>query len=428
MNAGDYVKVTTKKGTYEGIVMPRSELADEEHIVLKLKSGYNIGISKKDITKTEKLGQKKAKAAEPKLKFDKSKPSISMVSTGGTITSKVDYQTGGVSPLTKPEELLVNIPELNDFVNIKHMVQPFSMLSEYMTPNEWVEIAKTVHKELNSDIKGVIVTHGTDTLHYTAAALSFMLKNLSKPVALVGAQRSPDRGSSDDAMNLLCAAHYCLSDIAEASIVMHGTTEDEYSIASRGTTVRKMHSSRRDAFRPINEMPLAKIFPDGNLVVTNAEHQARTDNKVGLDAMFNDKVAMLQAYPGAKPSSLDHCVKSGLQGVIIAGTGFGHVNVNEKEKTLNWLSSIKNAVKSGVFVGITSQTLYGTTDPFVYSAGRLMHDAGATYLKSMLPETAYVKLGWSLGHTTDLKKVSEMMLTNYAGEITEKIDPESFLY
>ncbi|MFH1424396.1 MAG: Glu-tRNA(Gln) amidotransferase subunit GatD, partial [archaeon] len=263
MKEGERVRVKTKKHTFEGILMPRSELADTDHIVVKLGTGYNIGILKSDIEKSEVLKESEKKASAPKPKFEKGMPKIGIVATGGTISSKVDYKTGGVFPLESAEEMLTSIPELANYVSIDKISQPFQMLGEDMSPAEWGKIAKEVHKELSS-AEGVIVTHGTDTLHYTAAALSFMLRGLNKPIAVIGAQRSTDRGSSDDAQNLLCAAHYCLSDIAEVAIVMHGNTNDTYCIASRGTKVRKMHSSRRDAFRPINEAPLAKIFPDGN--------------------------------------------------------------------------------------------------------------------------------------------------------------------
>ncbi len=429
-NTGDRVRLTTKQNTYEGIVMPRPELADKEHVVLKLDSGYNVGVLISSITNVEKLetASRIPQTANP-LQFDKSKPKISIIATGGTITSKVDYKTGGVFPFTTPEELLEGVPELAKIVNVKHILKPFTIWSEDMRPQDWIELAKEVAKELNDpEVRGVIVTHGTDTLHYTAAALSFMLKNLNKPVALVGAQRSVDRGSFDGNMNLVCAAHYCLSDIAEVAIVMHGKTDDEHCIASRGTKVRKMHSSRRDTFRPINEFPLAKIFPDGNLVITNPNHKQRSDGKVIFDGKFEEKTALVYYYPGANPDILDYYASKGYKGIIIAGTGFGHVSTNKEHKKTEWLSAIKKVVEKKVFVGMTTQAFYGGTDQLVYSAGRLLEEAGAVYLKDMLPETSYIKLGWVLGHTKALSKVKELMLKNVAGEFVERIEPETFLY
>lgn len=426
-NIGDSVRVKTKSDTYEGILMPRSELADDEHIVVKLKSGYNIGISKSEIVKIEKTGSAKQKEKSP-VKFDKSKPPISLISTGGTISSKVDYRTGGVFPLSSPEDLLNSVPKLGDYVKISKISNPFNLLSEDMSPAEWIKIAKEVYSELKTDSQGVIVTHGTDTLHYTSAALSFMIKNPGKPIAVVGAQRSADRGSFDGSQNLLCAAHYCLSDIAEVAIVMHGKTDDDYCIASRGTKVRKMHSSRRDAFRPINESAIAKIYPDGNFIISNPNYNIRSDTKPELNAKFEEKTALIYAYPGSTPELLNFYAEQGYKGVIIAGTGFGHVVTQPVDKKHSWLDAIKQCIGKGMFVGITTQTFYGTTDPFVYSAGRLLHEAGCVYLKDMLPETAYVKLGWVLAHTTKPEEVKNTMLTNYAGEISERIEPDIFLY
>jgi glutamyl-tRNA(Gln) amidotransferase subunit D len=425
MNTGDLIRVKTKKREYSGILIPRPGLAEDTHLVLKLDNGYNIGIPKDSIVSSEVVGKAGERPKKQTTEFDKTKSSISIISTGGTITSEVDYKTGGVFPSETAEELLGKVPELAKYVSIKNLVTPFNLLSEDMNSAEWGKIAEAVAKELNSGAEGAIVTHGTDTLHYTAAALSFMLRKLNKPVAVVGAQRSSDRGSFDGAQNLLCAAHYCLSDIAEVSIVMHGTSDDDYCIASRGAKVRKMHSSRRDAFRPINDSPLAKVFPDGNLIIENTDHNSRSSGKVELDNKFEEKTALLYSYPGAKPEILDSLVSKGYKGVVIAGTGFGHVVTQPIDKKNSWLPSIKKAVNKGVFVGITTQTFYGTTDPYVYAAGRLMQDAGAVFLKDMLPETAYVKLGWVLGHKNWNAK--DKMLENIAGEMAEKINPKAFL-
>ncbi|MBU4246312.1 MAG: Glu-tRNA(Gln) amidotransferase subunit GatD [Nanoarchaeota archaeon] len=424
---GDRIKIDD----FEGILMPRSDVGDTDSIVLKLDSGYNVGIKFEKGAKLEKLGHSSAKigtAPIGNLSFDKSKPPISLIATGGTISSRVDYKTGGVSMLMEPDEILRTTPELRDFVNIKSIKSPFRIASEDMAPEQWQEIAKAAAKELNTDARGIIITHGTDTLHYTSAALSFMLQNLSKPVAVVGAQRSPDRASFDGGMNLACAAHYCLSDIAEVAIVMHGTTNDDYCLINRGTKVRKMHTSRRDAFRPINSLPIGKIWPDGKLDVMDGNFRMRSESKVVADTKFEEKVAQVAVYPGSDPSIIDFYVKKGFRGIVMQTTALGHVPWDTIDAKKSWKTAVKNAIKSGVVLVSASQTLYGSTHPHVYRAAIEMDEAGVIFAKDMLPEVAYVKLGWVLGHTKDMKKAREMFLANCAGEISERIVDEMFLY
>jgi len=434
---GDRISIAKGKQIYEGLLMPRIEMGDKNSIVLKLDSGYNIGIrfgkgarikkSKKREPKEirEEVKFELGKEHFKKLKFDSKKPQISLVSTGGTIISRVDYRTGGVTALEKPEELLTNIPELKNIVNIKDVLIPFRKMSEDLNYKDWQKLAKLTAKELNKS-KGVIITHGTDVLHYTAAVLSFMLKNLYKPVVLVGSQRSADRGSSDAAMNLICAAYTAISDVSEVGICMHGSTDDHYCHFIRGTKVRKMHSTRRDAFRSINELPLAKIWPDGKIDILNKNHKKRNNvEKVKADIKFEPKIALLKAYPGSEPEILEFLVKKGYKGFVIEGTGMGHVPTFAKK---SWIKPIKKLIKDGIPVVITPQTIYGRINTNVYSNLRILyHEANAIPAEDMLPETAYIKLCWVLGHTKNLEKVRELMLTNIAGEITQRTEIETFL-
>jgi glutamyl-tRNA(Gln) amidotransferase subunit D len=433
---GDRILITKDKKTYEGLLMPRTELGDKNSIALKLDSGYNIGIRHEKGIKIEK-----SKKAEPKeireeikfefekekvkeLKFDSKKPKVALIMTGGTIISRVDYRTGGVAALEKPEELLTNIPELKNIVNIENILTPFRKMSEDFNYKDWQTLAELVAKELNKN-EGVIIAHGTDTLHYTSAALSFMLKNLNKPVILVGSQRSSDRGSSDAFMNLICSAYAAVSNIAEVGTCMHGSTDDQYCYFIRGTKVRKMHSTRRDAFRSINEMPLAKIFPDGKIDILNKNYKKRGDEKVVADVKFEPKIALLKTYPGSEPEILEFLVKKGYKGFVIEGTGMGHVPTAAEK---SWIPAIKKLIKDGIPVVVATQTIYGRINTDVYTNLRILyHEAKAIPAEDMLPEVAYVKLGWILGHTKDLEKVREMMLTNMKGEITERSEIDSFL-
>lgn len=430
IKVGERISIVKDSQTYEGLLMPKTELGDENCIVLKLDNGYNIGIRFEGKIKIEK-----SKKAEPreikeeikfemgkekieKIKFDAKKPKISLITTGGTIVSKVDYRTGGVSALEKPEELLVNIPELKDFVCIKDIKTPFRKMSEDFDYKDWQKLATLVAKELNEN-RGVIITHGTDTMHFTSAALSFMLKNLSKPVVLTGSQRSSDRGSSDAFMNIICSAHTALSDIAEVGICMHATVDDHYCHFIRGVSVRKLHSTRRDAFKPVNELPLAKIYPDGKIDILNNNYKKRNnDEKIVADVKFEPKVALLKSYPGSEPDILEFLVKKGYKGFVIEGTGMGHVPTFAVK---TWIPAIKKLIKDGIPVVITSQTIYGRVNTNVYSNLRtLFHEAKTIPGEDMLSEVAYVKLGWLLAHYKNIDDIRKMMLTNMTGEIRDR--------
>ncbi|MBN2203189.1 MAG: Glu-tRNA(Gln) amidotransferase subunit GatD [Candidatus Aenigmarchaeota archaeon] len=424
---GNRIIVTKGKQCYEGFLMPRNDSGDGSFIVLKLDSGYNIGVkfgSDVEIKKCKEQAKKKQVVEKTKAKFDSKKPTISFISTGGTIVSRVDYKTGGVAPLEKPEDLLAGVPELYDIVNIKNVLNPISKASEDMHPKDWQKLADVVAKELQTS-DGVVIAHGTDTMHYTSAALSFMLKNLSKPVVIVGSQRSSDRGSSDAAMNLICAAHLAVSDIAEVGICMHGTIDDQYCNFTRGTKARKMHSTRRDAFRSINEPPLAKVYPDGRIVIINNNYKKRSKGKVVADTKFEHNIAMLKIYPGSDPEILEHLVKKGYKGIVIEGTGMGHVPTNSE---ISWIPAIKKIIKKGIPIVMATQTIYGRVNTKVYTNLRILFsEAKAIPAEDMTPETAYVKLGFVLGHESNMDKVREMILTNMAGEITDRTEIDTFM-
>jgi glutamyl-tRNA(Gln) amidotransferase subunit D len=423
LSLGDRVRVGWKGTSLEGVILPQPMHANV--LVLKLDSGYNTGLSLGNIASIEKIQHtlvpKPHALSNDHAPHPSDKPGFSVVGVGGTIVSKVDYEKGGVIAKLSPEELTRMVPEIGSFAQIRKIISPFTKMSEDMVPQDWLAIAKVCHEELNKpDVEGIVLTHGTDTLHYTAAALSFMLPDLKKPVVLVGSQRSSDRGSSDASMNLICAARTAISDIAEVGICMHGSTSDDYCFFNRGTAVRKMHTTRRDAFRPINRLPIAKITPDG-FVEKLSGYRIREKGETGLDAVFEENVALIKVYPGMSPGVLDYYVSKGCKGFVIEGTGLGHVH------TTHILPAIQRVTGSGIPVFITSQTIYGRVNLNVYTNLRLLQDAGAIGLEDMTAETAYVKLGWVLAHTQEKEKVKEMMLHDYAGEISLSSRTDAFL-
>lgn len=430
ISIGDKIKIRSQKGEFEGRLMPRPEIGDNSILVVKLDNGYNIGIKFSTVTTIEKTGNI-PKQEKPKVhvKASKDLPKVGLIYTGGTIGSKIDYLTGGVFMLAKPEELLSEVPELADIANIE-VNNLMSIASEDMTYIEWQKIAKAVADALNNGSRGVVITHGTDTMHYSSAALSFMLKNLNAPVIITGSQRSSDRGSSDAFLNLICSVQLAAkSDVAEVAICMHESPSDTYCSAVRGTKARKMHTSRRDAFKPINNKPIARVNSIGNIEYLSDYRKVSNVNgnkKVEVVSGFEPKVALIKTYPNSDPGIIDYYVSKGYKGIILEGTGLGHTPVSTANKDFSWLGKIKTAIDSGLIIGMTSQCLYGRVNKNVYRNLRLLSSAGVVYCEDMLPEVAYVKLGFLLGNFKK-EEARRMLSENITGEITPRTEIEWFI-
>lgn len=423
IGVGDRVKIEKDGGVYEGILMPRTELGDPNHLVIKLASGYNVGVRISKGVKISKVEEgKMPRLGLPPLeiKRDPAKPDVTIIGTGGTVACRVDYRTGAVYPAFTAQEIYSAVPELANLANIK-VVEVCNVLSENMTPQLWVRIGRAIAKELNAGADGVVVAHGTDTMGYTAAALSFMLKDLFRPVVLVGSQRSSDRPSSDAALNLIGAVTVAgKSDIAEVCVVMHGSMEDDFCLIHRGTKVRKCHTSRRDTFQTINDIPLGMIRGTELKLFREDYNRRKPKGRVKVEGKFESRVALLKVTPGMPSSVIKGMLKAGDKGIVLEGTGLGHVPES-------LFDGIKLAVGRGVPVVMTSQCLWGRVDMKVYSTGRDLLRLGVIPGGDMLPEVAWVKLMWSLGKTKDLEKVSELMQKNLAGEITPRTRPDVFL-
>jgi glutamyl-tRNA(Gln) amidotransferase subunit D len=377
-------------------------------VVIKLNNGYNIGLraTESDLVLLEKGQDLKTLQKDKPLQKKAGLPQVSILSTGGTIASKVDYRTGAVTSQFSAGEIITAIPELEEIANY-HARVIYQILSENMRADYWTTLARAVAEEIQSGAEGVIITHGTDTMMYTAAALSFMLKT-PVPVVIVGSQRSSDRPSSDASMNAVCAASAAISDIAEVCVVMHGTTSDDYCSIHRGTRVRKMHTSRRDAFQSMNQQPLGRVDYLTRKVQTFLPYRRRGEAELQLKEMLEPKCALVKYTPGSSPEILNYYIDKGYRGIVLEGTGLGHV-------ASDWIDSIRRATEEAVPVVITSQCLRGRVCDRVYDTGRDMLDAGAIEGEDMLPEVALVKLMWVLANRPD--EVHSLMKTPLAGEI-----------
>jgi glutamyl-tRNA(Gln) amidotransferase subunit D len=416
---GDHVRVLTTQGTFEGVIIPRADIgADDQHVIVKLKNGYNVGIQVAHIRKIERIGQRAtAKPGLPPVvrKTKRDLPWISIISTGGTIASRVDYRTGAVNPALNAEDLYAVVPELGQMANIQAEVL-FSLLSEDMQPSHWMSLAKAVAEHLQHS-EGVVLAHGTDTMGYTAAALSFALQDLPRPVILTGSQRSSDRPSSDAALNLKAAVITAAkAPFAEVAVVMHRTQDDISCAIHRGTKVRKCHTSRRDAFQTVNADLLGEVR-EGNvqmLARPSTYHSRDANRKLRLQAKFEPKVALLKTTPGIAADRVDSLLDAGYRGIVLEGTGLGHA-----PQTL--FPALERAQKEGIPVVMTSQCLWGRVQMRVYRTGVQLVERGVIPAEDMLPETAYVKLMWVLAQTRDPAEVKARMRENLAGEISDSI-------
>lgn len=419
LNIGDKVSLRTKDKTWKGIIL---ESYSSEVILLKLDSGYNIGIREKEILDLEVIEKsKETKKTEHKIPKDPELRDIAIIITGGTISARLDPKTGGVIS-TDAEEVLKMASGIEKICNITRIEKPLMKFSENMSFNDWKILAQTCETLANDEkIAGIIITHGTDFLHYTSSALSFMLGKLNKPIALTYSQRSIDRGSTDASLNLICAAKYAVSDIAEVALIGHKNLEDESCLAMPGTKVRKMHTSRRDAFKVINSEPLAEISKKELKILRN--FNARDNKrKIKANTSYTDKVALIKVYPGQDPEILEHYAEKEYKGIILEIAGIGQVPSQDAKH--NFLPTIKRLTEKGIIICGTAQTINGGLNPNVYSTGRDLQKAGLIHLKDMLSETAFIKLSWLLGQKTLIKfpeKIKEKMLENLAGEFNESL-------
>ena len=421
ITVGDTVKVTKPHIEHEVLLLEKPDYSNENTIILKLDSGYNIGIDIKD-AKIEKISEGKKPQIEldpVDKKISDKKKNLSILSTGGTVASVIDYKTGAVHPAFTADDLLRATPELVDYANINAKAI-FNILSENMTPEYWKKTATTIYDEINNGADGIIIAHGTDTMHYTASALSFMIDS-PVPIVLTGAQRSSDRPSSDAFTNLMASVNAAKSDIAEVTICMHGTEDDSYCDLHRGTRARKMHTSRRDTFTSINMNPLARI--ENNKVTINdtqVKYTKRNEKELSLNTNLADKVALIKMYPGISPEIIDIYVDKNYDGIVIEGTGLGHCSDDV-------ITSITRATSEDIPVVMTSQCLFGRTNMNVYSSGRRLLQNNVIGVGDMLPETAYTKLLWAAGQTDNVSEIYEIMKTNLKGEMDTTLSQNYFI-
>lgn len=417
------VEAETTRGDFAGLILPRSETSDADHIVMKLSSGYNVGLRHDTVRAMRKTGYREAiyKIPEKQFPVDASKPRVKLLGTGGTIASRLDYRTGAVIPAFSPGELYGSVPELAEICNLE-TEKLFGVFSENMGPEQYLVLADKCGEAVRAGYDGIVIGHGTDTMHHTAAALSFMVQKPPIPIIMVGSQRSSDRPSSDAAQNLInstwAAGH---GPIAEVMVCMFGPTSHRYNLLHRGTRVRKMHTSYRSTFRTLGDIPLAMV-EDGRVKPLKDDWAPRrSDRDVKITARFEEKVTIVYYYPNMHPDVIDALVEKGYKGIVIAGTGLGHVN-------RKIYPALERANRAGVLLFMAVQTLWGFVQMYVYETGREILALGVTPLANMLPEVAFIKLSWALGvHPGDPEAARALMTTPIAGETTDREPHDGYL-
>ncbi len=425
-SSGDKVRVVCEEEEVEGILLP----GDEEHLVLKLDSGYNVGIDRDRIEEVEVLEQREREETDlEEVEQEKGdKPEITILHTGGTIASKVDYDTGAVIGQFEPAEILQMFPQLREVAAINAR-KLSNIQSEMMRFDHYNLMAEAVAEEREKGVDGVIITHGTDTMHYSSAALAFALPGLDIAVVFVGSQRSSDRPSTDARVNLLSAAKFIGESSHEGTaICMHENSSDDSCLVIPGCKARKMHTSRRDAFRPINATPLARVDIEEDEIEVFSESAAQESFEVKkFDTDL--EIGMLQAHPHMQAEEVEKF--EGFDGVVFQLMALGHAPNMDPDEYTDENARIAEAIQDlsdEIPVVACSQSLYGRLNLNVYTPQRKLLEQGVVGNHTdMTPETAFVKLGWLLSQYDDKEKVEELYEEDLRGEISERSEPDTFL-
>ncbi|MDD2531760.1 MAG: Glu-tRNA(Gln) amidotransferase subunit GatD [Candidatus ainarchaeum sp.] len=416
LKEGQLIEFNFEENKVKGTIIPSN--LQEEIIMIKLESGYNAGFLTTKINNIKSLGEVKSvgKAKIMEIKKNPNLPTISILHTGGTIASRVNYSVGGVMASFDLEDLITMFPELATIANIESVFVT-NMMSEDIQTQHIKKISQVVSEQIKKGIRGIIIGHGTDMLGYSAAALAFELENCPIPIIIVGSQRSSDRGSSDAAMNLICASTFITkTNFKGVAVCMHNSTNDDYCAIVDATKVRKMHTSRRDAFKPINDTPIALIDYRTKEIkwIKEKIDFEKQKGEFKLRNNFEEKVGLIKMHPFITEKEINYYKKEKYKGLIIEGTGLGHTPIREND---SFIKALKELIESECIIGITSQCLHGRVNSTVYTNLRKVASIGAIYCEDMLPETALMKLSWLLGNYSKEETI-KMLSKNLRGEIT----------
>jgi glutamyl-tRNA(Gln) amidotransferase subunit D len=423
MEPGCVVRVMYGEETIEGTFITKIP-----HFTIKLESGYNLVLEEHLIKEITEVHAKKTEKILHATVQGKGKK-IAILHLGGTVASKIDYTTGAVIAQSSPEEIIRLYPELTHICDISSRLIR-NMQSEMMRFCHYNIIAEAIIEEVKKGVQGIIITHGTDELHYTSAALAFMFEELSIPIILTASQRSSDRPSSDARQNLISAALFATTAKPGVYICMHENMNDDSCIIISGIRARKFHTTRRDAFKPINGTPLARVNPEKKTIEILRQETALNTGHTCSYKKFNDhlKIAVIKGRPNMHAEEL--LFYNDYDGIVLEGLGLGHMPTEKIDEFTSENKAIYAALKKlaeKTPVVFASQCIFGRVNFNVYTPGRELLSAGI--LGNQLdipPETAYIKLAYLLSNykKDDVKRLYQ---ENLRGEISERISGEDFL-
>ena len=415
IEVGDRIKVNDR----EGRLMPKPGTGDTEILNLKLDSGYNIGLKPEKVELVEKR-EEKGVDSEADLKHSNDKKDILVLHTGGTIASRVSYETGGVKASFEQEDMVQMYPGVIEEANIHSDVYVGKIMSEDIQPGHWQGIAEKID-EVKDEYDGIIIGHGTDTLSSTAAALNLMLKGIDTGVLLVGSQRSSDRPSTDARMNLFCATKFLSeTEFTGIGVCMHETSSDDTCAILPGAKTKKMHTSRRNAFEPINAEKLATVnYQTGQIDYDADKKEEEYEKRTELD----ENVGFLKVRPGLNPEEIQFYINQDYDGVVIEGTGLGHMPISAFDEKTEHHEEIQKKLEElteDAVVVMSSNCIHGRVDMDVYDNQVKVKKRGVIEAEDMHPELAYVKLMWALGQADTVEDAKEVFQRNINGEISER--------
>ncbi|MED5487014.1 MAG: Glu-tRNA(Gln) amidotransferase subunit GatD [Candidatus Thermoplasmatota archaeon] len=436
-NMGDRVRITasTPEGevTHEGILLMASK---SEHVTIKLDNGYNVTFSNNNVSQLEII-EGKSNSVEKKetiLEEDSGLPLIWIIHTGGTIASKVDYTTGAVAASFEPKELLNAVPELAQHARIR-TTKIGNMWSDDIRARHWNLMISATKDAFESGATGVVITHGTDTMHYSAAAAAYSWAGSGQRppgrIVFTGSQRSSDRGSTDGTENLIAAVYWAAygpevtGENGDASvIVMHAGSNDGVCSVIPGCNARKFHSSRRDTFQAINAQPMASIAVDRNGgCEILGDFQVPTREIGRLPCLFDENTKIMQLIAGPHLFADQINLAQNFDAILFHGTGLGHLPIENSNGDSPENDEVKKAVseycKEGGIAVMATQCINGPVHMDVYSKGRIQQELGIIGNHSTTgPDSALVKLHFLLSNNIDVR---QGWVANLCGENQPKI-------